>query len=89
MYNKTNCNFTNNQNNNTMSEQEKPLSEIHLSVYEDESKDHQMVITGTGRELATLLLMAFAASEEFYGVAKAAVNTFSQHGTEITELYNK
>lgn len=72
-----------------MSEQTKPLAEIHLSVYEDDIHDAPMTITGTGQDLATLLLMAFAASEQFYGVAKAAVDTFSNHGTEITELYNK
>lgn len=72
-----------------MSEKATPLAEIHLSVYEDESNETPMIITGKGQELATLLLMAFAASEQFYGVAKSAVDTFGEYGTEITDLYNK
>lgn len=71
-----------------MSEKATPLAEIHLSVYEDESNETPMIITGKGQELATLLLMAFAASEQFYGVAKAAIETFGKHGEEITKLYN-
>ncbi len=67
----------------------KPVAEIHLSVYEDDIKGTPMIITGSGQELATLLLIAFAESEQFFGVAKAAIDTFNNHGEQIKKLYSQ
>lgn len=69
--------------------QVKPLAEIHLTVHEDDVNANPMVISGSGQELATLLLIAFAESEQFFEVAKAAISTFTNHGEEIKKLYSQ
>ncbi len=66
----------------------KPLAEIHLTVYEDDIHATPMVINGGGQDLATLLLISFAESNQFFEVVKSAVNTFTNHGNEIQNLYN-
>lgn len=74
-----------------MSEQNKPIAEIHLAVYDEQSeiKDTPMSIVGGGQDLATLLLIAFAESEQFYNVAKAAVKTFEDHSDTIRRLHSE
>lgn len=66
----------------------KPVAEIHLTVYEDDIHAAPMVINGGGQDLATLLLISFAESEQFFGVAQAAIDTFTKHRDEIKNLYN-
>lgn len=72
-----------------MAKKKKPLAEIHLQVNEDDINNTPMVINGTGQELATLLIISFAKSEQFYDVAKAAVTTFEEHKLSIKSMYNK
>lgn len=68
---------------------EKPVAEIHLTVYEDDADSTPMVINGGGHDLATLLLIAFAESEQFFNLAKSAIKTFTNHGDEIKKLYSE
>lgn len=74
-----------------MSDQKKPIAEIHLAVYneQDQTTDTPMSIVGGGQDLATLLLIAFAESEQFYNVAKAAVKTFEDHSDKIRQLHSE
>lgn len=74
-----------------MSKEKKPIAEIHLAVYDEqtETSSTPMSIVGGGQDLATLLLIAFAESEQFYDVAKAAVQTFEDHSDKIRQLHSE